>query len=152
MVNEVNFVRKCIAADTSQHDLWGKLVCSNFRISFLTDDPMPFQVGLAGDQRSLDLGSGTWGAVIFSVSVPLWNAAHGAVRDFPFPGRAALSTSFEAVGGPEQWDSGERVCLILGIPESPPNQPGVISAHCCVWPQNKKQIRDKLKQLRFESL
>ncbi|XP_049638630.1 myotubularin-related protein 10 isoform X2 [Suncus etruscus] len=43
VVNEVNFVRKCIAADTSQHDLWGKLVCSNFRISFLTDDPMPFQ-------------------------------------------------------------------------------------------------------------
>ncbi|XP_019480694.1 PREDICTED: myotubularin-related protein 10 [Hipposideros armiger] len=43
VVNEVNFVRKCIAADTSQYDLWGKLVCSNFRISFLTDDPMPLQ-------------------------------------------------------------------------------------------------------------
>ncbi|XP_054997361.1 myotubularin-related protein 10 [Sorex araneus] len=43
VVNEVNFVRKCIATETSQYDLWGKLVCSNFRISFLTDDPMPFQ-------------------------------------------------------------------------------------------------------------
>ncbi|KAF6273298.1 myotubularin related protein 10 [Rhinolophus ferrumequinum] len=43
VVNEVNFVRKCIAADTSQYDLWGKLICSNFKISFLTDDPMPLQ-------------------------------------------------------------------------------------------------------------
>uniref|UniRef100_A0A8D0HW78 Myotubularin related protein 10 n=1 Tax=Sphenodon punctatus TaxID=8508 RepID=A0A8D0HW78_SPHPU len=29
--------------DTSQYDLWGKLVCSNFKISFITDDPMPLQ-------------------------------------------------------------------------------------------------------------
>ena len=43
MVNEVNFVRKCIATDTSQYDLWGKLVCTNFKISFITDDPMPLQ-------------------------------------------------------------------------------------------------------------
>uniref|UniRef100_H3BGG1 Myotubularin related protein 10 n=1 Tax=Latimeria chalumnae TaxID=7897 RepID=H3BGG1_LATCH len=43
VVNEVNFVRKCIAADTSQHDLWGKLVCTNFKISFITEDPLPFQ-------------------------------------------------------------------------------------------------------------
>ncbi|XP_006167300.1 myotubularin-related protein 10 isoform X2 [Tupaia chinensis] len=43
IVNEVSFVRKCIAADTSQYDLWGKLVCSNFRVSFLTDDPVPSQ-------------------------------------------------------------------------------------------------------------
>lgn len=45
MVNEVNFVRKCIATDTSQYDLWGKLVCTNFKISFITDDLMPLQVG-----------------------------------------------------------------------------------------------------------
>lgn len=45
VVNEVNFVRKCIATNTSQYDLWGKLVCSNFKISFITDDPMPLQVG-----------------------------------------------------------------------------------------------------------
>lgn len=45
VVNEVNFVRKCIATDTSQYDLWGKLVCTNFKISFITDDPMPLQVG-----------------------------------------------------------------------------------------------------------
>ncbi|KAM5291276.1 myotubularin-related protein 10 isoform 1-T1 [Glossophaga mutica] len=43
VVNEVNFVRKCIATDTSQYDLWGKLICTNFKISFLTDDPMPLQ-------------------------------------------------------------------------------------------------------------
>ncbi|KAL0618748.1 Myotubularin-related protein 10 [Plecturocebus cupreus] len=43
IVNEVNFVRKCIATDTSQYDLWGKLICSNFKISFITDDPMPLQ-------------------------------------------------------------------------------------------------------------
>ncbi|XP_057399849.1 myotubularin-related protein 10 isoform X2 [Balaenoptera acutorostrata] len=43
VVNEVNFVRKCIASDTSQYDLWGKLICSNFRISFITDNPMPLQ-------------------------------------------------------------------------------------------------------------
>ncbi|XP_032751008.1 myotubularin-related protein 10 [Rattus rattus] len=43
VVNEVNFVRKCIATDTSQYDLWGKLICSNFKISFITDDPMPLQ-------------------------------------------------------------------------------------------------------------
>uniref|UniRef100_A0A8C4KS90 Uncharacterized protein n=1 Tax=Dromaius novaehollandiae TaxID=8790 RepID=A0A8C4KS90_DRONO len=29
--------------DTSQYDLWGKLVCTNFKISFITDDPMPLQ-------------------------------------------------------------------------------------------------------------
>lgn len=43
VVNEVSFVRKCIATDTSQYDLWGKLMCSNFKISFITDDPMPLQ-------------------------------------------------------------------------------------------------------------
>ncbi|KAB0405623.1 hypothetical protein E2I00_010299, partial [Balaenoptera physalus] len=43
VVNEVNFVRKCIASDTSQYDLWGKLICSNFRISFITDNPVPLQ-------------------------------------------------------------------------------------------------------------
>lgn len=43
VVNEVNFVRKCIATDTSQYDLWGKLVCTNFKLSFITDDPMPLQ-------------------------------------------------------------------------------------------------------------
>ncbi|XP_023378463.1 myotubularin-related protein 10 [Pteropus vampyrus] len=43
VVNEVSFVRKCIATDTSQYDLWGKLICTNFKISFITDDPMPLQ-------------------------------------------------------------------------------------------------------------
>ncbi|KAK2524496.1 Mtmr10 [Columba guinea] len=46
VVNEVNFVRKCIATDTSQYDLWGKLVCTNFKISFITDDPMPLQTSI----------------------------------------------------------------------------------------------------------
>lgn len=56
-MNEVSFVRKCIATDTSQYDLWGKLICSNFKISFITDDPMPLQVGsalCAGCVRALD--------------------------------------------------------------------------------------------------
>ncbi|KAM4677600.1 myotubularin-related protein 10 [Discoglossus pictus] len=43
IVNEVNFVRKCIASDTSQYDLWGKLVCTNFKISFITENTVPFQ-------------------------------------------------------------------------------------------------------------
>lgn len=43
MVNEVNFVRKCIASDTSLYDLWGKLTCTNFKLSFITDTPVPFQ-------------------------------------------------------------------------------------------------------------
>ncbi|KAM4038015.1 myotubularin-related protein 10 [Anomaloglossus baeobatrachus] len=43
VVNEVNFVRKCIASDTSLYDLWGKLTCTNFKLSFITDTPMPFQ-------------------------------------------------------------------------------------------------------------
>ncbi|KAM9313038.1 myotubularin-related protein 10 isoform 1-T1 [Gastrophryne carolinensis] len=43
VVNEVNFVRKCIASDTSLYDLWGKLVCTNFKLSFITDNPVPFQ-------------------------------------------------------------------------------------------------------------
>ncbi|KAG8575946.1 hypothetical protein GDO81_009718 [Engystomops pustulosus] len=43
VVNEVNFVRKCIASDTSLYDLWGKLTCTNFKLSFITDTPVPFQ-------------------------------------------------------------------------------------------------------------
>ncbi|XP_006902999.1 PREDICTED: myotubularin-related protein 10 [Elephantulus edwardii] len=43
VVNEVNFVRKCIASETTQYDLWGKLICSNFKISFITDDSVPLQ-------------------------------------------------------------------------------------------------------------
>ncbi|XP_006628855.3 myotubularin-related protein 10 [Lepisosteus oculatus] len=41
IVNEVNFVRKCIGTDSSQDDLWGKLVCTNFKISFITNDAVP---------------------------------------------------------------------------------------------------------------
>ncbi|XP_043934641.1 myotubularin-related protein 10 isoform X2 [Protopterus annectens] len=43
VVNEVNFVRKCISSDTTKHDLWGKLLCTNFKISFITEDPTPLQ-------------------------------------------------------------------------------------------------------------
>ncbi|XP_061078648.1 myotubularin-related protein 10-like isoform X1 [Conger conger] len=43
VVNEVNFVRKCIGADSSKDDLWGKLVCTNFKISFITHDALPLQ-------------------------------------------------------------------------------------------------------------
>ncbi|XP_066557388.1 myotubularin-related protein 10 isoform X3 [Amia ocellicauda] len=43
MVNEVNFVRKCVATETSRDDLWGRLVCTNFKISFITEDMLPLQ-------------------------------------------------------------------------------------------------------------
>ncbi|KAF3832625.1 hypothetical protein F7725_026290 [Dissostichus mawsoni] len=38
VVNEVNFVRKCISAESSQDDLWGKLICTNFKVSFIPQD------------------------------------------------------------------------------------------------------------------
>ncbi|KAJ4947596.1 hypothetical protein JOQ06_009630 [Pogonophryne albipinna] len=38
VVNEVNFVRKCISAESSQDDLWGKLICTNFKVSFISQD------------------------------------------------------------------------------------------------------------------
>uniref|UniRef100_A0AAY4CVQ6 Myotubularin phosphatase domain-containing protein n=1 Tax=Denticeps clupeoides TaxID=299321 RepID=A0AAY4CVQ6_9TELE len=43
VVNEANFVRKCIAAESSQDDLWGKLICTNFKISFITHNSIPQQ-------------------------------------------------------------------------------------------------------------
>ncbi|KAM3877013.1 myotubularin-related protein 10 [Diretmus argenteus] len=43
VVNEVNFVRKCIGAESSQDDLWGKLICTNFKVSFITHDTLPKQ-------------------------------------------------------------------------------------------------------------
>uniref|UniRef100_A0A4W5PKX1 GRAM domain-containing protein n=1 Tax=Hucho hucho TaxID=62062 RepID=A0A4W5PKX1_9TELE len=44
VVNEVSFVRKCIGADSSHGDLWGKLICTNFKVSFITHDALPKQV------------------------------------------------------------------------------------------------------------
>ncbi|XP_077569793.1 myotubularin-related protein 10 [Stigmatopora nigra] len=43
VVNEVNFVRKCISAESSQDDLWGKLICTNFKVSFIPQDAPPKQ-------------------------------------------------------------------------------------------------------------
>ncbi|XP_024003065.1 myotubularin-related protein 10 isoform X1 [Salvelinus sp. IW2-2015] len=43
VVNEVSFVRKCIGADSSHGDLWGKLICTNFKVSFITHDALPKQ-------------------------------------------------------------------------------------------------------------
>ncbi|XP_036391581.1 myotubularin-related protein 10-like [Megalops cyprinoides] len=43
VVNEVNFVRKCIGAESGRDDLWGKLICTNFKISFITHDTLPLQ-------------------------------------------------------------------------------------------------------------
>lgn len=43
VVNEVNFVRKCISAESSQDDLWGKLICTNFKVSFIPQDVPPKQ-------------------------------------------------------------------------------------------------------------
>uniref|UniRef100_A0A8C5HVX8 Myotubularin phosphatase domain-containing protein n=1 Tax=Gouania willdenowi TaxID=441366 RepID=A0A8C5HVX8_GOUWI len=40
VVNEANFVRKCINTENNQDDLWGKLICTNFKVSFIpNDDP-----------------------------------------------------------------------------------------------------------------
>lgn len=44
VVNEVNFVRKCISAESSQDDLWGKLICTNFKVSFIPQDASSKQV------------------------------------------------------------------------------------------------------------
>ncbi|KAM4593130.1 myotubularin-related protein 10 isoform 1-T3 [Odontesthes bonariensis] len=38
VVNEANFVRKCISTESSQDDLWGKLICTNFKVSFIPQD------------------------------------------------------------------------------------------------------------------
>ena len=46
VVNEVNFVRKCIAAEKSLDDLWGKLICTNFKVSFVTHEALAKPVGL----------------------------------------------------------------------------------------------------------
>ncbi|KAG7274275.1 hypothetical protein CRUP_037202 [Coryphaenoides rupestris] len=40
VVSEVNFVRKCIATEKSHDDLWGKLICTNFKVSFITHDAL----------------------------------------------------------------------------------------------------------------
>ncbi|XP_061101789.1 myotubularin-related protein 10-like isoform X2 [Conger conger] len=45
VVNEASFVRKCIGTDSGQDDLWGKLICTNFKISFITQDTPPCQKG-----------------------------------------------------------------------------------------------------------
>uniref|UniRef100_A0A8C2CIG1 Myotubularin related protein 10 n=1 Tax=Cyprinus carpio TaxID=7962 RepID=A0A8C2CIG1_CYPCA len=44
VVNEANFVRKCIGAESCQDDLWGKLVCTNFKVSFIAHNSLPRQV------------------------------------------------------------------------------------------------------------
>ncbi|KAM9408945.1 myotubularin-related protein 10 isoform 2-T2 [Pholidichthys leucotaenia] len=38
VVNEANFVKKCVSAEGSQEDLWGKLICTNFKVSFIPQD------------------------------------------------------------------------------------------------------------------
>ncbi|XP_038640245.1 myotubularin-related protein 10 isoform X2 [Scyliorhinus canicula] len=43
VVSETSNVRKCIATDTSAHDLYGTLLCTNFKISFITKDVTPFR-------------------------------------------------------------------------------------------------------------
>ncbi|XP_062927161.1 myotubularin-related protein 10 isoform X2 [Mobula hypostoma] len=43
VVSETSNVRKCIATDTSAHDLYGTLLCTNFKISFITKDVAHFR-------------------------------------------------------------------------------------------------------------
>lgn len=46
VVNEVNFVKKCISTENNQDDLVGKLICTNFKVSFLPQDASTKQVQL----------------------------------------------------------------------------------------------------------
>lgn len=39
-------MRKCISAENSQEDLWGKLICTNFKVSFIPQDDSPKEVFL----------------------------------------------------------------------------------------------------------
>jgi len=43
-VNEANFVKKCIGTESSQDGLWGKLVCTNFKVSFIPHNSLPLKV------------------------------------------------------------------------------------------------------------
>ncbi|XP_072320693.1 myotubularin-related protein 10 isoform X2 [Eucyclogobius newberryi] len=43
VVNEVNFVRKCISNENGHDDLWGKLICTNFKVSFIPQEVSPKQ-------------------------------------------------------------------------------------------------------------
>lgn len=58
-MNEANFVRKCIGAESCQDDLWGKLVCTNFKVSFIAHNSLPRRV-------STDLRVSTFTAKISS--------------------------------------------------------------------------------------
>lgn len=51
VVNEVNFVRKCISAENSPDDLYGKLICTNFKVSFIPQDAPAKQV--TGDFKAV---------------------------------------------------------------------------------------------------
>lgn len=51
VVNEVNFVKKCISTENSQDDLVGKLICTNFKVSFLPQDAPTKQVQLQSDVK-----------------------------------------------------------------------------------------------------
>lgn len=31
-------MRKCISSESSKEDLWGKLICTNFKVSFIVQD------------------------------------------------------------------------------------------------------------------
>ncbi|XP_077084721.1 myotubularin-related protein 10 [Siphateles boraxobius] len=43
VVNEANFVKKCIGTENCQDGLWGKLVCTNFKVSFIPHNSLPLQ-------------------------------------------------------------------------------------------------------------
>ncbi|XP_056100115.1 myotubularin-related protein 10 [Rhinichthys klamathensis goyatoka] len=43
VVNEANFVKKCIGTESCQDGLWGKLVCTNFKVSFIPHNSLPLK-------------------------------------------------------------------------------------------------------------
>lgn len=55
VVNEVNFVKKCISAENSQDDLWGKLICTNFKVSFIPQDDPSKQVFLPSEIKFVNM-------------------------------------------------------------------------------------------------
>lgn len=57
VVNEVNFVKKCISTENNQDDLVGKLICTNFKVSFIPQDAPPKQVSLQSHLKAASVST-----------------------------------------------------------------------------------------------
>ncbi|XP_016128727.1 myotubularin-related protein 10-like [Sinocyclocheilus grahami] len=102
VVNEANFVRKCIGAESCQDDLWGKLVCTNFKVSFIAHNSLPrqrFQCThrLLGSFRFDEAGPESAKKVCL------------AIAHYSHPADPQLLFGFEYVGKRYHGSTGERV-------------------------------------------